>query len=216
MMLTMAQGLQRARPVLPGLVIEDVGLAVDLARALYAGGIEVLEVTLRTPQALDALAAMRRELPQLLVGAGTVIHAAQFMEARDAGAQFAVSPGCTAHLADAAESAGLPYLPGVMTPSEVLFAIEKGYRSLKLFPANGATSVKLLKSFKEPFNGIRFCPTGGINQDNLSTFLRLPKVACVGGTWVASSSLGRARAWDQISQLAQEACALSASLERGA
>ena len=112
----------------------------------------------------------------------------------------------------------MPYLPGAMTPSEVLFAIEKGYRSLKLFPANGAASVKMLKSFKEPFNGIRFCPTGGINQDNLSTFLRLPNVACVGGTWVAPSSLvrARARAWDQITQLAQEACALSASLERGA
>ena len=108
----------------------------------------------------------------------------------------------------------MPYLPGAMTPSEVLFAIEKGYRSLKLFPANGATSVKMLKSFKEPFNGIRFCPSGY----NLSTFLRLPNVACVGGTWVAPSSLvrARARAWDQITQLAQEACALSASLERGA
>ena len=216
MSLTMDEVLTRARPVLPVLVIEDAGLAVDLARALYAGGVEVLEVTLRTPRALEALAAIRQALPQLLVGAGTLIHAAQFAEARDAGAQFAVSPGCTEHLANAAEVCGLPYLPGVMTPSEVLFAIEKGYRSLKLFPANGATSVKMLKSFKEPFNGIRFCPTGGINQDNLSTFLRLPNVACVGGTWVAPSSLVRARAWDQITQLAQEACALSASLERGA
>ena len=216
MVLTMDDVLKRARPVLPVLVIEDAGLAVDLARALYAGGIEVLEVTLRTPRALEALAAIRRELPQLLVGAGTLIHAAQFAEARDAGAQFAVSPGLTERLAAAAEDAGLPYLPGVMTPSEVLFAIEKGYRSLKLFPANGDVSVKMLKSFKEPFNGIRFCPTGGINQDNLLTFLRLPNVACVGGTWVAPSSLVRARAWDQITQLAQEACDLAASLERGA
>ena len=110
----------------------------------------------------------------------------------------------------------MPWLPGVMTPSEVLFAIEKGYRSLKLFPANGEASVKMLKSFKEPFNGIRFCPTGGITADNLLTFLRLPNVACVGGTWIAPSSLVRARAWDQIAQRAAEACALAASLEAGA
>ena len=147
MMLTMDQVLQRARPVLPVLVIEDVGLAVDLALALKAGGIEVLEVTLRTPGALDALQAIRQAVPDLLVGAGTVIHAEQFSEARDAGAQFAVSPGCTERLAAAADDSGLPYLPAVMTPSEVLLALEYGYRSLKLFPANGATSVKMLKSF---------------------------------------------------------------------
>ncbi len=130
MVLTMDDVLKRARPVLPVLVIEDAGLAVDLARALYAGGIEVLEVTLRTPRALEALAAIRQALPELLVGAGTVIHAGQFREAQEAGAQFAVSPGCTERLADAADAVGMPWLPGVMTPSEVLFAIEKGYRSL--------------------------------------------------------------------------------------
>lgn len=208
MKLTMDLVLQRARPVLPVLVIEDVGLAVDLAQALYAGGIEVLEVTLRTPRALDALAAIRQALPQLLVGAGTLIHTEQFLEARDAGAQFAVSPGCTERLAAAADDCGLPYLPGVMTPSEVLLALEYGYRSLKLFPADGATSVKMLKSFKGPFTGIRFCPTGGITADNLLNFLRLPNVACVGGTWIAPSNLVRARAWDQITQLAREACDL--------
>lgn len=214
MSLTMDEVLTRARPVLPVLVIEDAGLAVDLARALYAGGVEVLEVTLRTPRALEALAAIRQALPQLLVGAGTLIHAAQFAEARDAGAQFAVSPGCTEHLANAAEACGLPYLPGVMTPSEVLFAIEKGYRSLKLFPANGATSVKMLKSFKGPFTGIRFCPTGGITPDNLLSFLRLPNVACVGGTWIAPENLVKARAWDQITQLAAEARDIVSTLER--
>lgn len=211
--LTMDAVLQRARPVLPVLVIEDSDLAVDLARALYAGGISVLEVTLRTPRALDALEAIRKALPELLVGAGTVIHAEQFQEALDAGAQFAVSPGCTERLAAAAEDSGLPYLPAVMTPSEVLMALEFGYRSLKLFPANGAASVKMLKSFKGPFTGIRFCPTGGINADNLLNFLHLPNVACVGGTWIAPDNLIRARAWDQITQLAGEACALAASLE---
>lgn len=213
-MLTMDEVLRRARPVLPVLVIEDDHLAVDLAHALYAGGIEVLEVTLRTPRALQALERIAREVPEMLVGAGTVIHADQFVEARDAGASFIVSPGCTARLATAADDCGLPWLPGVMTPSEVLFALEHGYRSLKLFPANGEASVKMLKSFKEPFHGIRFCPTGGITTDNLPTFLRLPNVACVGGTWIAPSSLVRARAWDQITQLAREARALAASLPR--
>lgn len=213
MKLTMDTVLQRARPVLPVLVIEDIGLAVDLAEALYAGGIEVLEVTLRTPRALDAVAAIRQALPELLVGAGTLIHSEQFLEARDAGAQFAVSPGCTERLAAAAEDSGLPYLPGVMTPSEVLLALEYGYRSLKLFPANGATSVKMLKSFKGPFTGIRFCPTGGVTPDNLMSFLRLPNVACVGGTWIAPSNLVRARAWDQITQLALEARSVAGSLE---
>jgi len=213
MSLTMEAVLRRARPVLPVLVIEDCELAVDMARALHAGGVSVLEVTLRTPRALDALAAIRRELPDLLVGAGTVIHAEQFQEARDAGAQFAVSPGCTERLAAAAEDSGLPYLPAVMTPSEVLLALEYGYRSLKLFPANGAASVKMLKSFKGPFTGIRFCPTGGITADNLLSFLSLPNVACVGGTWIAPDNLIRARAWDQITQLASEARDLAASLE---
>ena len=214
MKLTIEQVLKRARPVLPVLVIEDVSLALDLARALHAGGVEVLEVTLRTPRALDALAAIRKELPQLLVGAGTLIHSEQFLEAREAGAQFAVSPGCTERLAAAAEDSGLPYLPGVMTPSEILLALEYGYRSLKLFPADGSTSVKMLKSFKGPFTGIRFCPTGGVTPDNLLSFLRLPNVACVGGTWLAPSNLVRARAWDQITQLACEARESAARLDQ--
>ncbi len=214
MSLTMDAVLQRARPVMPVLVLEEVGLALDLAAALQAGGVEVLEVTLRTPRALEAVSAIRQSFPDLLVGAGIVIHADQFAEVRDAGAQFAVSPGCTERLVAAAESSGLPYLPGVMTPSEVLLALEYGYRSLKLFPANGNASVKMLKSFKGPFTGIRFCPTGGVTPDNLLNFLRLPNVACVGGTWLAPSNLIRARAWDQITQLAAEACALASSMER--
>jgi 2-dehydro-3-deoxyphosphogluconate aldolase/(4S)-4-hydroxy-2-oxoglutarate aldolase len=213
MSLRIEEVLQRARPVMPVLVIEDVALALDLAHALHAGGVEVLEVTLRTPKALDAVAAIRKELPQLLVGTGTVIHAEQFLESREAGAQFAVSPGFTSRLAVAAEDAHLPYLPGVMTPSEVLQALECGYRSLKLFPANGAASVKMLKSFKGPFTGIRFCPTGGVTPDNLLSFLSLPNVACVGGTWIAPANLVKARAWDQITQLAVEARELAASLE---
>ncbi len=213
MSLTMNEVLQQACPVLPVLVLEDIGLALDLAGALQAGGVQVLEVTLRTPRALDALVAIRKAFPELLVGAGTLIHREQFAEARDAGAQFAVSPGCTERLAAAAEDCALPYLPGVMTPSEVLLALEYGYRSLKLFPANGTASVKMLQSLKGPFTGIRFCPTGGVTPDNLLNFLRLPNVTCVGGTWIAPANLIRARAWDQITQLAAEARALAATLE---
>jgi len=216
MSLTIETVLQRARPVLPVLVLEDVALAVDLAGALQAGGVEVLEVTLRTDRALDALSAIGKAFPSLLVGAGTLIHPEQFAEARDAGAQFVVSPGLTARLAKAADDSGLPYLPAVSTPSEVLMALEHGYRSLKLFPANGNASIKLLRTLKGPFTGIRFCPTGGVTAENMLNFLRLPNVTCVGGTWIAPANLIRARAWDQITQMALEARALAASLEHHA
>lgn len=216
MTLTMDEILTRACPVLPVIVIEDAQWAPDLARALAAGGAKVLEITLRTPQALKAIEAIRREVPDMLLGAGTLIHSGQFLEAREAGAQFAVSPGCTERLAQAAEDAQLPYLPGVMTPSEILLALELGYRSMKLFPANGSASIKMLQSLKEPFTGIRFCPTGGIDLDNLLNFLRLPNVSCVGGTWLAPQSLIRARAWNQITQLAGEACELAGGLEHHA
>ena len=212
-MLTMEHILRRAYPVLPVLVIDDVERAVSLAQALCAGGIHVIEVTLRTPQALEALKVIRQEVSDLIVGAGTVIHAEQFAQVIDAGAQFAVSPGFTERLALAAQETELPYLPAVMTPSEVLAALEHGYRSLKLFPANGGASVRMLNSFKGPFSGISFCPTGGVTRDNLLSYLSLPNVACCGGTWIAPASLVQAQAWDQITQLAREACAMAGHLE---
>ena len=212
-MLTMEHILRRAYPVLPVLVIDDVERAVSLAQALCAGGIHVIEVTLRTPQALEALKVIRQEVPDLIVGAGTVIHAEQFAQVIDAGAQFAVSPGFTERLALAAQETELPYLPAVMTPSEVLAALEHGYRSLKLFPANGGASVRMLNSFKGPFSGISFCPTGGVTRDNLLSYLSLPNVACCGGTWIAPASLVQAQAWDQITKLAREACAMAGHLE---
>ncbi|WP_022966604.1 bifunctional 4-hydroxy-2-oxoglutarate aldolase/2-dehydro-3-deoxy-phosphogluconate aldolase [Denitrificimonas caeni] len=212
-MLTMEHILRRAYPVLPVLVIDDVERAVSLAQALCAGGINVIEVTLRTPQALEALKVIRQEVPDLIVGAGTVIHAEQFAQVMDAGAQFAVSPGFTERLALAAQETELPYLPAVMTPSEVLSALEHGYRSLKLFPANGGASVRMLNSFKGPFSGISFCPTGGVTRDNLLSYLSLPNVACCGGTWIAPASLVQAQAWDQITKLAREACAMAGHLE---
>lgn len=212
-MLTMEHILRRAYPVLPVLVIDDVERAVSLAQALCAGGINVIEVTLRTPQALEALKVIRQEVPDLIVGAGTVIHAEQFAQVMDADAQFAVSPGFTERLALAAQETELPYLPAVMTPSEVLSALEHGYRSLKLFPANGGASVRMLNSFKGPFSGISFCPTGGVTRDNLLSYLSLPNVACCGGTWIAPASLVQAQAWDQITKLAREACAMAGHLE---
>lgn len=212
-MLTMEHILRRAYPVLPVLVIDDVERAVGLAQALSAGGLKVIEVTLRTPQALEALKVIRQEVPELLVGAGTVIRAEQFGQAIEAGAQFAVSPGFTERLTQAAQDTQLPYLPAVMTPSEVLMALEYGYRSLKLFPANGAASVRMLNSFKGPFTGISFCPTGGVTRDNLLSYLSLPNVACCGGTWIAPASLVQAQAWDQITQLTREACAMAGHLE---
>lgn len=212
-MLTMEKILRRAYPVLPVLVIDDVERAVGLAQALSAGGLNVIEVTLRTPQALEALKVIRQEVPELIVGAGTVINVEQFDQAIEAGAQFAVSPGFTERLAMAAQETNLPYLPAVMTPSEVLSALEYGYRSLKLFPANGGASVRMLNSFKGPFTGISFCPTGGVTRDNLLSYLSLPNVACCGGTWVAPASLVQAQAWDQITQLAREACAMAGHLE---
>ena len=212
-MLTMEKILRRAYPVLPVLVIDDVERAVGLAQALSAGGLNVIEVTLRTPQALEALKVIRQEVPQLIVGAGTVINAEQFGQAIDAGAQFAVSPGFTERLAMAAQETDLPYLPAVMTPSEVLSALEYGYRSLKLFPANGGASVRMLNSFKGPFTGISFCPTGGVTRDNLLSYLSLPNVACCGGTWIVPASLVQAQACDQITQLTREACALAGHLE---
>lgn len=212
-MLTMEHILRRAYPVLPVLVIDDVERAVGLAQALCAGGLNVIEVTLRTPQALEALKVIREEVPDLIVGAGTVIHVDQFAQAIDAGAQFAVSPGFTERLTSAAQETALPYLPAVMTPSEVLLALEYGYRSLKLFPANGGASVRMLNSFKGPFTGISFCPTGGVTRDNLLSYLSLPNVACCGGTWVAPASLVQAQAWDQITALAREACVMAGHLE---
>ena len=212
-MLTMEKILRRAYPVLPVLVIDDVERAVGLAQALCAGGLNVIEVTLRTPQALEALKVIRQVVPELIVGAGTVINVEQFGQAIEAGAQFAVSPGFTERLAMAAQETNLPYLPAVMTPSEVLSALEYGYRSLKLFPANGGASVRMLNSFKGPFSGISFCPTGGVTRDNLLSYLSLPNVACCGGTWIAPASLVQAQAWDQITKLAREACAMAGHLE---
>jgi 2-dehydro-3-deoxyphosphogluconate aldolase / (4S)-4-hydroxy-2-oxoglutarate aldolase len=200
--------LKRA-PVIPVIVVHDLAQAVPLAEALCAGGLTVLEVTLRTPAALEAISAMRRAVPDAVVGVGTLTHPRQFQQASDAGAQFGVSPGLTPALASAAAAVDWPYLPGVMTPGELLQAGELGYTLLKLFPAQQAGGVGMLKAMGSVFPDAAFCPTGGVSRDNAGEFLALPNVLCVGGSWVAPPAMMKAGDWNGIRALAQDAARLA-------
>ena len=198
--------LSRA-PIIPVLVIDDAAHAVELGRALVRGGLPVLEITLRTAAALDAVRRMAAEVEGAIIGVGTVIEPAQLTASVDAGARFAVSPGLTPRLADAAAGSPIPLLPGAMTPSEMIQAREWGYRRLKLFPADIAGGVGMLKALASPLSDLRFCPTGGIKLANLGDYLRLPNVVCVGGSWVAPADAVAAGDWDRIARLASEAVA---------
>src|SRR4051812_9133668 len=171
-------------PVIPVIVLSDVKQAVQLARALVAGGIRMLEVTLRTPQALACIEAIARDVPEAVVGAGTVRSAADAQACAMAGGRFAVSPGYTAAVGQACHDLGLPLLPGVATGSEIMQAQEGGYTELKFFPAMQAGGLAMLKAWQGPFGDVRFCPTGGISARNAAEFLALPNVACVGGSWL--------------------------------
>jgi 2-dehydro-3-deoxyphosphogluconate aldolase / (4S)-4-hydroxy-2-oxoglutarate aldolase len=195
-------------PVIPVLTIDRLADAVPLARALVAGGLPVLEITFRTGVALEALAAIAREVPEAIVGAGTVLDETQLRQALDAGARFGVSPGCTAALAKAVRASGLPFLPGVQTVSEALALREQGFRLLKFFPADAAGGTTWLKAVAAPLAGLRFCPTGGIGVDTAPTYLALPNVACVGGSWVAPREAVAASDWSRIEHLAAAAAAL--------
>lgn len=199
-----------AAPVISVIVLERAADAVPLARALLAGGLPVIEVTLRTDAALEAIRAIAREVPQAIVGAGTVLDAADLSGAREAGAHFAVSPGATPELLDSAATSGFPLLPGVMTPSDVIAAIAGGYDVLKFFPAVQAGGVDMLKAFAGPFPRVRFCPTGGINLSNAPEFLALPNVCCVGGSWIAPADSIRAADWGAVTRLAAQARRLRA------
>jgi 2-dehydro-3-deoxyphosphogluconate aldolase/(4S)-4-hydroxy-2-oxoglutarate aldolase len=192
-------------PVVPVLVIDRVGDAVPLARALVSGGLPVLEVTLRTEAAWAAIDAMVAEVPDAIVGVGTVLRPEDFARARAAGARFAVSPGLTPALAAAARASQIPYLPGVMTPGEVMAAVADGHTALKLFPAQQAGGLGMLKALGAVFRDVVFCPTGGITAETLRDYLALPNVACVGGSWVAPSDAIAAGAWDRITTLARTA-----------
>jgi 2-dehydro-3-deoxyphosphogluconate aldolase/(4S)-4-hydroxy-2-oxoglutarate aldolase len=192
-------------PVIPVIVLERAADAVPLARALLAGGLPVLEVTLRTAAALEAIEAIARAVPQAVVGAGTVLSRGDLMAARDAGARFAVSPGVAPELLAAGRECGLPLLPGVMTPTEVMAAAAAGYDTMKFFPAVQAGGVEMLRAWAGPFPRLRFCPTGGVTLANASDFLALPNVCCVGGSWIAPPASIRTGDWAEITRLAQQA-----------
>lgn len=194
--------------VIPVIVLQDRAQAVDLARALVAGGIRMLEVTLRTPVALQCIEAIAREVPEAVVGAGTVRSAADAQAAALAGARFAVSPGYTHAIGRACHDLGLALLPGVATGSEILAAQEDGYTALKFFPALQAGGLAMLKAWQGPFGDVRFCPTGGITAANAPEFLALSNVACVGGSWLTPADAVAAGDWDRITRLAAEAAAL--------
>lgn len=198
----------KASPIMPVLVIEHPDEAVPLAQALVAGGIRTLEVTLRTAAALDAVRAIRAAVPDAIVGVGTITRVSDIAAAVSAGAQFGVSPGLTPGILAATRSGTWPFLPGVMTPSDVLCAIEHGFDAMKFFPAEAAGGIAMLKSFAGPFTNIRFCPTGGIDLAKAREYLKQPNVTCVGGSWLAPAPLLLAKDWATIEQLAREAASL--------
>jgi len=198
------------RPVIPVLTIRDVEHAVPLARALAAGGLEVMEVTLRTQAALEAIERIAAELPEVVVGAGTVRAPADITHAVRAGAHFLVSPGAPPTIMDAAADATVPFLPAVATATELMALAERGFDFLKFFPAEAAGSIAALKSFAGPFSDVRFCPTGGVGAGNAAAYLALPNVACVGGSWVAPDEAVAAGDWGRIEALAREASGFGA------
>jgi 2-dehydro-3-deoxyphosphogluconate aldolase/(4S)-4-hydroxy-2-oxoglutarate aldolase len=200
--------IMRTSPVIPVIAIDKIEYAVPLAKALVAGGIRVLEVTLRTEHGLPAIRAMAEQVPDAIVGVGTLTQPEEFAAARDAGAVFGVSPGLTPALIAAAKSSGLPLLPGVMTPSEVMAAREQGFRQLKLFPAVPAGGVGMLNAIAGPLGDITFCPTGGISIETAPQFLACKNVACVGGSWLTPKDAMQAGDWQRITDLAAAASKL--------
>ncbi|HQT63118.1 MAG: keto-deoxy-phosphogluconate aldolase [Acidocella sp. 20-57-95] len=199
----------RAAPVIPVVVIDDVAHAVPLARALVAGGLPVIEITLRTAAGLDAIRAIAAEVQGALVGVGTVLEPAQYYAAAQAGARFAVSPGATAKLLDAAVDSGLAALPGISTASEAMVLIERGYEFAKFFPAEPAGGAPFLSSIASPLPQLTFCPTGGITLESAPKYLKLPNVICVGGSWMVNRAAMAAGDWAGITSLAAKAAELN-------
>jgi 2-dehydro-3-deoxyphosphogluconate aldolase / (4S)-4-hydroxy-2-oxoglutarate aldolase len=204
---TALQVMQDA-PVIPVIVLNDVAHAVPMARALVAGGVRMLEVTLRTPQALACMEAIARDVPEAVVGAGTVRTKADAQAAANAGARFAVSPGYTSAVGQACRDLGLSLLPGVATGSEIMMAQEDGFTQLKFFPAMQAGGPAMLKAWSGPFFDVKFCPTGGVTLQNAPELLALPNVVCVGGSWIVPADAMVKGEWDKITQLAKDTQAL--------
>jgi 2-dehydro-3-deoxyphosphogluconate aldolase/(4S)-4-hydroxy-2-oxoglutarate aldolase len=201
-----------AVPVLPVVVLDRLADAVPVARALVAGGLPAIELTLRTQVALDAIRAIADEVPEILVGAGTIVTPGQAKQALDAGARFLVSPGSTPTLLGAMADTGLPFLPGTATVSEVLAVLEAGFTEMKFFPAEASGGATYLKSIASPVPAARFCPTGGITAASASAYLALPNVGCVGGSWITPADALASGDWARVEQLAREAAALGSSL----
>lgn len=206
--------IMRTAPVIPVITLEQPEFALPLAEALVSGGLPVLEITLRTPHALAAITAIKREFPDAIVGAGTVVSRTQFQQALDAGSEFIVSPGFTPELLACAKSTAIPFLPGVNTPSEIMQLLAHGIGAMKFFPAEAAGGVAMLKAIGAPLPQARFCPTGGITTENANDYLALPNVECVGGSWMVTKALVDERRWDVIRTLARTAAALKTKAER--
>jgi 2-dehydro-3-deoxyphosphogluconate aldolase/(4S)-4-hydroxy-2-oxoglutarate aldolase len=204
-----ALDVMRDAPVIPVIVLHDVKDAVPLARALVAGGIRMLEVTLRTREALECIEAIAKEVPEAVAGAGTIRSAADAQASALAGARFGVSPGYTRSVGKACHDLGLPLLPGVATGSEIMLAQEDGYTELKFFPAVQAGGINMLKAWQGPFGEVKFCPTGGVHAGNAADFLALANVACVGGSWIVPTEAIAAKDWGRIETLAREASQLA-------
>jgi len=194
-----------AGPVVPVIVLQNIEHAVPLANALLKGGIRVLEITLRSEVAVESIRRVSREVPEALVGAGTVASPEDLEAVADAGAVFAISPGLTPALLTAANLGPIALIPGISTASELMFGMERGYREFKFFPAEAAGGVRMLKSIGGPFPQVTFCPTGGISAVNFQDYLALANVACVGGSWVVPSQLIEEQAWEKITELARQA-----------
>ncbi len=202
-----ARQILQQGPVVPVMVIDDLSSAVPLARALVAGGIRVLEITLRTPVAIDAIRQIAAEVDGAIVGAGTVLTPDQFRACREAGSRFVISPGLTPNLLGAAQDAGIPLIPGIATISELMMGMEYGLDAFKFFPAEAAGGIPMLKAIAGPIPQIQFCPTGGITPANYRDYLALKNVSCVGGSWLAPADKVRAGDFAAVTALAKEAVA---------
>ncbi|WQT41588.1 bifunctional 4-hydroxy-2-oxoglutarate aldolase/2-dehydro-3-deoxy-phosphogluconate aldolase [Helicobacter pylori] len=195
-------------PIIPVVVIENIKDAVPLAQSLIEGGIHIIEVTLRSSCALEAIELIAKNVPKMRVGVGTILNPTQLEQAQNRGAEFLISPGLTIKLLEYAKKKDMPLIPGVSSSSEVMQALELGYNALKFFPAEYCGGVKLLNAFNGPFKGVKFCPTGGISADNMRSYLNLENVLCVGGSWLTPKNLIQNKEWDKITEICKRSLAL--------
>ncbi|GHR60738.1 ketohydroxyglutarate aldolase [Helicobacter pylori] len=195
-------------PIIPVVVIENIKDAVPLAQSLVEGGIHIIEVTLRSSCALEAIELIAKNVPKMRVGAGTILNPTQLEQAQNRGAEFLISPGLTIKLLEHAKKKDMPLIPGVSSSSEVMQALELGYSTLKFFPAEYCGGVKLLNAFNGPFKRVKFCPTGGISADNMHSYLNLENVLCVGGSWLTPKNLIQNKEWDKITEICKRSLAL--------